>query len=467
MTTTDQPDLTNAAPALVPESLPFKPPCEAVTPRRIGLVLGLPVSLVVPFLPRTLGPHLAASRWYAAYAAHLFCLLIGIGALYSNIQDIVIVDPAPRYTAIEQVQRPFAAITYMGMQMRRWSDWIPVLTVFGAIQLLVWFGGFSLMPMITFGEPFWRCYRRAVKLMLWSTGWFVAVAYALPYGLDWVIGSRGRYDEEAVGFLVMWVLATWWVMLLVRLGSRLPGPGAGSAWEPRAVSCEGCGYDLAMLPTDGRCPECGLAIKASLHSIRRPPAFAAARWYMRPSGWVRTTFASLRSVPFAKTLPVWSGHGAARAYVIGHAVFVAAVAYAVAVVVLSPEHSRSSIPPSAVLAGLLAAVATFVLYFHVVMLMAFVFGVPAMGRRTIAVCYSCVWFTLACLLTGSVMLGWALNERYDLYPWPRGSFVLPLLGRVDWMTVLGVLAFAPAGCVLGIWLFQIRHMLRATRHANA
>jgi hypothetical protein len=55
--------------------------------------------------------------------------------------------------------------------------------------------------------------------------------------------------------------------------------------------CEACGYDLAGLPADAHCAECGTPVARSLPSRRRGSA-----WQRRPGAiaWVQTAFAVLR-----------------------------------------------------------------------------------------------------------------------------------------------------------------------------
>lgn len=52
-----------------------------------------------------------------------------------------------------------------------------------------------------------------------------------------------------------------------------------SAVEP---TCEGCGYNLTGQPMEGRCPECGREVRASLDSAEARPG---TRWQLRP-GWI-------------------------------------------------------------------------------------------------------------------------------------------------------------------------------------
>jgi hypothetical protein len=59
--------------------------------------------------------------------------------------------------------------------------------------------------------------------------------------------------------------------------------------HPDGRLCERCGYRLATLPDHGQCPECGLAIRDSIPSLRRP----GSPWQQRPSPWSWLTTGAL------------------------------------------------------------------------------------------------------------------------------------------------------------------------------
>ncbi len=94
-----------------------------------------------------------------------------------------------------------------------------------------------------------------------------------------------RYQEPIfVNFNLM--LFLWWLF------GMLAGVGAARRVKPiaRSPTCEFCGYNLTGMPIDGRCPECGIPVAASLGPNARPGAIwqhrrDVGRWHALLHCW--------------------------------------------------------------------------------------------------------------------------------------------------------------------------------------
>ena len=77
----------------------------------------------------------------------------------------------------------------------------------------------------------------------------------------------------------------------------------------RDTDCIHCGYNLRGLGDDGRCPECGDAVAATLAAERRRGAPADTRWLkrMREAGWC-TVIAWIISLSLLLLLPAERYH---------------------------------------------------------------------------------------------------------------------------------------------------------------
>ncbi len=101
-------------------------------------------------------------------------------------------------------------------------------------------------------------------------------------------------DEELVPFSLGFCCGLWFFVALL----RAVGVYRAAPRSTRPPLCEECGYDLTLMPHDGRCPECGEPVVVSLG----PEARLGAPWARREGGrlraWWRTTCMAI-SNPFA------------------------------------------------------------------------------------------------------------------------------------------------------------------------
>jgi hypothetical protein len=160
------------------------------------------------------------------------------------------------------------------------------------VLVLAWLS----LPVVHRSGSVWRAYARAVR----ATGLivlpitvataacgtiFVILEHQDSLGLRRM--TRGLYLEPGLGLFVcigvsLWLLL-WW----------LQGAVAGAAVDegPPALPplCEGCGYDLTHQPAEGRCPECGRAIAASLVAEGSRPGSPWAR-RKTTAAWLATSY---------------------------------------------------------------------------------------------------------------------------------------------------------------------------------
>ncbi|MCZ6682146.1 MAG: hypothetical protein O7B26_03115 [Planctomycetota bacterium] len=79
--------------------------------------------------------------------------------------------------------------------------------------------------------------------------------------------------SETIAFLFVWAFVVWVFWSLLRMVGARPPPMPVA----RPPTCEWCGYDLTGTANDGRCPECGRAVRDSLGVHVR----AGAPWQCR------------------------------------------------------------------------------------------------------------------------------------------------------------------------------------------
>ncbi len=157
--------------------------------------------------------------------------------------------------------------------------------------LLVLLLGWLNLPVVHRTGSVWRAYTRAVRasvLMLSP----ITVATTVC-GTGFILLEHERYSllftpvgdvEPGIVLFLCIAIALWLLVWWLRRATA--GAVVGEALAARPPLCEGCGYDLTYQPAEGRCPECGLVIAASLIAETSRPG----------SGWARQkSFASWRS----------------------------------------------------------------------------------------------------------------------------------------------------------------------------
>jgi hypothetical protein len=304
------------AAGLVPETWPPANPIQPVKARRIPWWLAIPATIPAMLLPRRMGPHLAQSSWIAAYLVHVFCAVVAFGHSFAFVIErgslaggagvALVANP------LIELRRALAGtVLFFFGTLQGWIEVGIAVLIVAVIEVALWVGAVLLVPLYAAGEGPRRTYLRAVKLLLWSSACQVPVFW-LFFRLMYRFEMQGQEIWNAALFVL---LELWWLFVVVRLGGRYGGPKHGPRWQQRHPRCESCGYSLVSLPVNGRCPECGELVSASIPERRRPPAFARARGLPgRFVGFWQTTWAALHARRFARTVSVWSHHRAARNY---------------------------------------------------------------------------------------------------------------------------------------------------------
>ena len=291
--------------SMVPAELPGM---RTDTPRFVRTMTGLvalPGMVLLWFLPKRFGAPLAAAGWRAAIVAHLVGVTIGLGLAALAYLTTLSVTFGPTFmsftvdltqgdmTFAESLRAPFAALVTIlhavSGNVRRPNLILLVVLGTPAALLLV---AALLMPFAAAGERLRRLYGRCLRLTLWSTtmlillgtGWLAWPRFMDLCGVE-AVSHEGMVfgaAEAAPDARAEWArdaalaLAVWWLVVLVRSGLHYAGPPDGPAWQARPPRCTKCGYIIASLALDGKCPECGYPVRESLARLEKMGLFT--RW---------------------------------------------------------------------------------------------------------------------------------------------------------------------------------------------
>ena len=463
------------APECVAESYPaFEPP--PVKAFGVHWLFVPAVALPALILPRRMGPYLAASNLRAAYVAHF----LGVAALVAVYLLAPYMSAPMQETSLswsETVRTPLAELTLLVMDNPMVRPFlVQFVIVIGIGEGLIWLAAMACMPWIAAGEPSRRVYLRSMKLLLWSTLSCLVLLVMMYAVVRWT-DVYWMSDESAITCGALWLL--WWIWILLRWGDRYGGPAEGPSFEPRSVRCEQCGYPLIHLPTTGRCPECGRAVADSLPGRREAPVFARARgWRRRGAAFFATLWAALRVQRFGERLAVHGGRRMARRFAVRVCSLIGLVALA-----LCPLYW-----PDSDAADLHYEVVDDPVLFHVTQCAVLIVTTWAMGalagaatlvaggllvtwggwrepaRRGLLTCYGAGWLVIPAVLVVAAVWSCVGLEKTK---WFKGQVQLPVVGPIDVVLLIVMALFVPALTALGLWLFQLRRLLRATRFANA
>ncbi|MGD8454038.1 MAG: hypothetical protein PVJ57_19670 [Phycisphaerae bacterium] len=484
------PPVTDAAPELVAGSYPALPATPVVRAWRISWPLALPAAVLAIIAPRRLGPHVAASSWVAAYLVHFMAIIVAVGSQFAYLwESAQIVSPAGGYAAVltfsEFLRRPLAGfVLYCHTMLDSWEDVLRFLLVVLVIEAVVWLSAVVFVPMFAAGESRARLYLRSVKLVLWSTACFVPLATGVAYLVrNTELLDIPYPDMSLITYTLVLAGFAWWLSVLLRLGDRYGGPAAGPGWLPRALRCEGCAYELTMLPVTGRCPECGRPVAESLPERRALPTFARERGLLGVSvGYSQTLWAALFGTRFARTTCVCQGQRAARRFAVITAVLVGLLtAAAIAPWVLTSRESYDDAlamfyefsPADAEMwrmhiwlvllrMGLIGGLGFLGLLLAVGLLVTG-FGFREATRRSVVLCYSAAWLLVPVVL--GIGAAYAVKWIYGL-PGMTREVSLPLLGSVERGLLLAAIPVVPPAAALLLWFLHLRRMLVETRYAN-
>lgn len=425
-------------------------------------------------LPRRLGPYLSSASLGAAYLAHFagwLLLVIGLplgwelGRAGADVTALIAPEPWRLHAAWIVVSLLDSSLVF---------SVLPALGIALAIdQTLVWLGAMCWMPWHAAGEKRGRLYLRSAKLLLWSTS---VGALAPPLAYLWAKHIPYAYDP--IEFALFGGILLWWLWVVLRWGDRYAGPAEGPGFQPRALHCESCGYELTSLSVTGRCPECGRPVADSLPARRRLPAFAARRHLPdRLLAFFPTLLASLRARRFGGRLTVHTGRRAAREFAVLADLLIGALAgLALGPLIWETAAGNAlafapSVAPGALILALcvastgIAAIAA--LAFAAILLLAgcaSTAGWIEPERRGVVLCYSAGGLVVpGILVIGAIAASEMLRHRWHWHFWVD----VPWLGAVSGRELATMALFLPALAAGLLWLFHLRWLLRVTRWANA
>lgn len=459
---------------VVPE---FWPPLEAtepIRPRRIYWLFAPLIVVPAAVFPRRLGPHVSESSWQAAVTAHVFCIALFFGLLAAAAMDAGMrADDRFAYPALplwEQVRRPFAALVVLLTLMQSQLNLLTVAAAsvaVGVVEAAMWIVALLIFPLVAAGERPGRAYFRAVKLVYWSSGCAVILAFAFSKLIPLAIPHFDAMDQEEgwwVFYATVFVSLFWWLCTAVQLGRRYGGPKNGPRWAPRSPRCESCAYALTGLAQAGRCPECGRAVSESLSEHRHPPAFAeATNAFARMPAFFVTVRRSLSAQRFAADLSLHRGHAGARDFSRILCVLIGCAAS----LTLAPLWviGMGSWPAQAAVFAALGAggaLLTFLMLLLSLLGAAF-FRWRSPAERSVVCCYALTWLVVPALLgiAGVWTYRW-IGWQHDLH----GVYRLAFGQFVERAHLVGCAVMLPCVATLVIWPLHLRAMFRQTRYAN-
>ena len=450
----------------------------------------------VPFLlplvfvrPRWLSGPIGVGSLWTAFVAHvvswffvILCagMMVGMGE-YLFDGNAVGGGVSPSYIHLLLYGVVEIWLTLM-VEFVDWHDFVDmtagaVLSEIGFLVLAV-----VLAPWIARGERRWRMWLRSLKIVLWATIGlslmpislaviFTGMFFLLPYELSDGLGNV--FQEILVTLLCVNPLVLLW--MLARLGEQYCGPPVGRLYEPHALRCRDCGYELTFMEHSANCPECNLSIALSLPNRRPTPAFVRAASVWRqireyPALW----WQSLRGRRFGLRLPVFNAHRGAWRF-LGMTAGVVGVFGMLAILIggeLLNDYDYERGLSYVIASTIFRLTMTFCLTASGTMLMVLVVGCVLSGfgwsepeRKTTVVAYSSGWLA-PCAVCVCFGVGWA---RLLPEVWPGTRFITyEIAGQhLDLLVMLACAGFLPAaGCLL-MWFVQIYKMMRATRYASA
>jgi len=226
---------------------------------------------------------------------------------------------------------------------------------------------------------------------------------------------------------------------------------------------------LTGLSREGRCPECGLAVRESLPDARRPSPWACAtKLGRKPGAYARTVWHVLRGRTFFRSLAVCSSLNTAVRFVVWIVLLTAILCAIVATVVGAPFEGTP-----------LETLTNIALRFAIatgIVVLVFSTGLALMALRacrlgwrdprptTAVVCYASVLFLPMVGTLGVCALWMLLAHDAGLM---RGGFPVPIFGWMDHAVLWGLgLSVLPIAAFT--WgLARLRRALRDVRFASA
>jgi hypothetical protein len=291
------------------ETVPLEwPAMRADSPPPVRTIRGLPAlpaMVLLWFAPKRMGPFVAAAGWHAAVWASLIGIGIGLGLPACGIVvkwisprsgpcylEFGLGTASSEVTLDEMPRAPLAALVAVIHTEASKPGWSAAsgcvfLLTFAAILVASFLAlAATLMPFAAAGEPLARLFGRCLRLVLWSMTILIPIgvlALYWPRVLDYLVSAAPPYADQEVEqaitkirnninnitLFVLLGLGVWWLWVLWRSGLRYAGPADGPAWRPRTPRCRKCGYIIATLRIDARCPECNHPVADSMAWVQR------------------------------------------------------------------------------------------------------------------------------------------------------------------------------------------------------
>jgi hypothetical protein len=217
------------------------------------------------------------------------------------------------------------------------------------VLLLAWLS----LPFVHGTGSAWRSYMRAYRAVagvIAPLTWLTLACGALFIALDHAI-LEGRlsaafpFVEENVLFVTAGISVT---LLVLWLGRAARGVSADSDQLSLPPRCEGCGYDLTHQPAEGRCPECGLALGASLNERVSRPGCAWAGGKTARSWLISGLAVLFRPRAFYRRLKLRTPAGADAGFAAWHFLAIASGALVWTAVMLAVLSKMRGPPPPGV-----------------------------------------------------------------------------------------------------------------------
>lgn len=474
---------------LVPEQYPPLMP----QPRRTWRPHWTAVPFLLPLVimkPRWMSGPIGAGSLWSALVAHLvswICLILS-SAMIAGLGEYLFDGSAVQATGqrLSYLQAVAAGVVEMWLSMmlafRLWSDVFEIAVVVVLFELCFVGMAIVLVPWIARGEARWRTWLRSLKVVLWATSGVCitpVVLLIIMSGMYFVLpleltrGLGNLFEEILAALLSASTLIILW--MLSRLGEHYCGPARGWLYEPRALRCRDCGYELAFLACSANCPECNLSVAQSLPKQRKKPAFDRAKRVWRqlqlyPMLWWR----SLRGKRFGRQLRVFNAHREAWRF-LGMTLIVIGSLGALAGVIggelLSEwDWERYQMVVPVVYLLRLSIVATLTasstgLFFLVFGWMLSGFGWHQPERVTTVAAYSSGWLVIsaACVCVGVAFARFmfALDEWF-----PNEQYMI-LGERFTLNQLIAIAGFLPAVICFFVWCAHLSTLLKCTRYASA
>jgi hypothetical protein len=458
------------------------PPGDSCAPvRPLRWLVVMPALVGMFLIPKRLGPRIVVSSLGKAVTVYAVTL-VSIPVLLTIALGGYVLEPLlagldhGQLSTLDHIRLPFVLFVEIVYALARdhpkaawWALATPAIVAVGVFPT-----AWLLMPFVNAALRPGRLYVRALKLVMWSVPSILALLATFVMILYFEERDRLGIEPEHAGLTagLLWLLI--WMRTLASAGARVAGPGDGSSQAQLIPHCVRCGYILTGLSIDGRCPECGLEIEASLPTTEREGVTALRRaagksstgarqrserslrsLLTAPWTYIRTAWVILGSQKFFDTLAVYAAReqalrfAARTSWVVG---FCWTGVMALVAGLLYGWHNLLRCVTMDWYPLIFVPIGTIVACRLLVALTAFLacwLGWRDPRATTTAMCYGAVWWLPLCLYAPVGLL--VVSTRYGSAGY----------GSAGYLVAFGVAA------ILLIWAGRrCMHAVRAVRYAS-